>query len=720
MPTVPTYDNLQATPSLTPDVAAQPPSGPNPQQIAGQQLHDMGGAAQRAGDTASRIALSMQDMVNQVKVNDAVNQARQSAQNLAYDPQNGYLNLKGDAALTRPNGQALPEEYGDKLQASMSDIAGTLGNEAQRRQFQMNAADLAAQFHGQVETHMLGEFRSHALSVQDSTINLASDDAKRNWSDPALIAPSLNAAKAAVYQKGQVSGWSASQIDAALLTTTSQVHSSVIDAALQNNNPNYALGYLDAHRGEMTANDILSVQGHVNQNVWARMSLQAVQSATATASTALAPTNFDRMKQITYATESNNNPNAVGPNVPGQGTAKGINQVMDATAANPGFGVRPAADNSPQERQRVGDDLLQAMLQKYGDPGKAWAAYNAGPGRLDQAMADAGKAGTPDAWLANMPAKTQAYVTNNMAQLGTPAGGVPPRPTEMEFVNHAMSQLPPGSPPQVVAMTRTQASAQFNIIDKSFRETGEHALSAAQQFLYQNPGSTVHDVPPAIMDTLMRYDPTGAGTTLNRFAQAINKPPPTNNVAYNDIVSNMPKYAAMSDAEWNMRQSLLSPDDFRSLSKARANEQQSATDDTPQGLNRASVGRVLTQRLEMLGLPSTPKNGDTARNQQLGATRHFVDQSILTAQQQAGVKFKDADIQQHIDNLFSKDVTFQKSTLFGLWHSDATVPLMSMKATDIPDADRAQVVQALSRAGKPAPSDADILNTYRFWQSGKQ
>jgi hypothetical protein len=44
--------------------------------------------------------------------------------------------------------------------------------------------DLQASSTGRSRTHMLGEFREHALSVQDGTINLASDDAKRNWNNP--------------------------------------------------------------------------------------------------------------------------------------------------------------------------------------------------------------------------------------------------------------------------------------------------------------------------------------------------------------------------------------------------------------------------------------------------------------------------------------------------------------------------------------------------------
>lgn len=93
--------------------------------------------------------------------------------------------------------------------------------------------------------------------------------------------------------------------------------------------------------------------------------------------------------------------------------AKGEMQVMDATNLDPGFGVRPAADNSLDERARVGRDYLDAMLKRYGgDEAKAMAAYNAGPGALDNALKKGGN------WLDHMPAETQAYVNKGMKKLG--------------------------------------------------------------------------------------------------------------------------------------------------------------------------------------------------------------------------------------------------------------------------------------------------------------
>lgn len=78
--------------------------------------------------------------------------------------------------------------------------------------------------------------------------------------------------------------------------------------------------------------------------------------------------------------ESAGNPNAVSPV-----GAQGLTQVMPATGQDPGFGVTPLRDNSPQENVRFGRDYLTAMLKRYpGRPDLALAAYNAGPGVADR------------------------------------------------------------------------------------------------------------------------------------------------------------------------------------------------------------------------------------------------------------------------------------------------------------------------------------------------
>jgi Transglycosylase SLT domain len=82
--------------------------------------------------------------------------------------------------------------------------------------------------------------------------------------------------------------------------------------------------------------------------------------------------------------------------------AEGDMQVRPATNAAPGFGVRPAADDSPAERSRVGEDYISALQGKYGRAG-GLMAYNWGPGKFEKWQA----AGADPA---KVPLETQDYV----------------------------------------------------------------------------------------------------------------------------------------------------------------------------------------------------------------------------------------------------------------------------------------------------------------------
>lgn len=104
--------------------------------------------------------------------------------------------------------------------------------------------------------------------------------------------------------------------------------------------------------------------------------------------------------QATQWQESRGDSDAVSPK-----GAVGDMQTMPGTLTDPGYGVQPAKNNSPEELHRVGVDYLQAMHNKYKDPNLALVAYNYGPKNTDQWL---NKGADPK----QLPAETQNYVKN--------------------------------------------------------------------------------------------------------------------------------------------------------------------------------------------------------------------------------------------------------------------------------------------------------------------
>ena len=69
--------------------------------------------------------------------------------------------------------------------------------------------------------------------------------------------------------------------------------------------------------------------------------------------------------------------------------------------------------------RKAGQAYYNQMLKRYGgDTVKAAAAYNAGPGKFDKAVAKARKAGNANQWYSFLPDETKKYVRNFQAKTG--------------------------------------------------------------------------------------------------------------------------------------------------------------------------------------------------------------------------------------------------------------------------------------------------------------
>jgi hypothetical protein len=92
--------------------------------------------------------------------------------------------------------------------------------------------------------------------------------------------------------------------------------------------------------------------------------------------------------------------------------AQGEMQVMPGTARDPGFGIKAARNDSPDELRRVGDEYASMLLNRYQDPKLAMIAYNMGPGATDKWLA-------AGADIRKLPKETQGYIRGvNLASGG--------------------------------------------------------------------------------------------------------------------------------------------------------------------------------------------------------------------------------------------------------------------------------------------------------------
>jgi soluble lytic murein transglycosylase len=561
-----------------------------------------------------------------------------------------------------------------------------------------------------VQSHVLKEFRQFGLQTQQGTVDLATDTAQKNWDKPDIIDAQVASAKAAVWKAGQIAGDPASMVQAKTQQVTSKIHYGVVETALQQNNPLYAQRYIDKYKDDMTAGDLLKATGQITADTQARMATGAAQTAITHYAKAFAPTDVDRMLTITKMSESGNrDTNADGtPVTSPKGAMYGM-QVMPATAKNPGYGIKPAADNSPTEYNRVGTEYLAAMVKTYaGDAAKAWAAYNAGPAAVDKAVKADGAN-----WLAKMPAETQAYVAKNVAQLQD-GGGAPALPTMQDIHNNIREQLGPNAQPKVVKAALDEGTRQYNDAMNARKQQAENAVQQVQQYLIQNKGDFTA-LPPALKASIVTLAPE-KWDNLQSFAKAVANPPKSDNMAaYHEAIDRPDLLAKMGDAQFTQ---------FVTTNFGEATQKQIATlrqeaksGKTGMGaddLNSATLTSELDNRLTSIGLAKPKPNASEDDKAQYGTIQKFLADGVLAQQAQLGRKMTEKEVIQYVDQQFLKNYQF-RSTFLGMSGSVQSTPFMKMKVDDIPDEQLTKVKEALAKQGNTSPSNDQILRT--FWKN---
>jgi hypothetical protein len=486
--------------------APQPAGGvasfepPNWRQVgmAGQEISGAGHNLQQASDTIAQTNERQDVLVAQ----SAANSLKAQSIALQYDPEKGFANVKEGGAV----GAQFVDGYTQRLTDAQQAIRGQLTTPNQQRIYDQHAEVAGLQFKQALLEHQARQTELFNDTTDNDTVNLAMRGMAQRPLDELNFQTGMTQIAGTIDQMGArkglppqaVAAMKAQYFDAAYGTRILAITNGV--PGVVQANPYLAEKMFEQVQDKLGPSSQVTL-GHevlrAVQTVQQRDVAQGIVSGRPpTAPNTIAPALGDAppLQGVVQDMESKGQRyDASGALLTSPKGAMGEMQVVGPTAADPGFGVRPAAlgpDGKPtaDELARVGRDYLGAMTARYDNPALVLAAYNAGPGKVDEWL---GRFGDPRTgaisaadWAARIPfPETQKYVTTGLQKLaGAPAVAVAPAPKTanelklqlpalMQQARDVWSQMYPNDPVGADgAATRVASYAQLTIANQTAQQ----------------------------------------------------------------------------------------------------------------------------------------------------------------------------------------------------------------------------------------------------------
>jgi hypothetical protein len=404
LPSVPTTQSVFSTGSLAPQQIQSSPADFGAQiGQAGQQL---GNSMMQAGSEGAQVAEGFQAIQNETNTND---QYYKNYFPAATAITQKYLSLQGKDAVDQ-----LPV-YQQQLEDLREQQRDQLANPMQQKMFDDVSRRLIAFNVDGMARHATQQNQVYQDQTSAGMVSASGQLAVQHYNDPVGFNVGLQSGISEIMTHAQFRGQPVEYAMKQARDFTSATYASRLQE-MANADPVAAYDLLKNGETYSDANGAhhVDVQSQIDPAVLPTLDARLLAGAKQVMARNLAhgaiygsgvvdPTNLAAGVQgapplagVVNALESNGAPDSStvqGPLTSSGERAQGNMQVMPSTSANPGYGVTPAKDNSPQEIARVGRDYLGAMTARYQDPALTLAAYNAGPGIVDDWLNGTNKTG---------------------------------------------------------------------------------------------------------------------------------------------------------------------------------------------------------------------------------------------------------------------------------------------------------------------------------------
>jgi hypothetical protein len=224
----------------------------NPGAIGAQQTADLGQGLSRLGAQGMQLVQEEMQRQNADTVAAAMNDVVLARTRRTVDPEAGYANVRGAAALEQVDGRDFAQVWTERLQGDIDGIGQRLTNPEQQRAFKRASAQMVAEFRGKVLEHAGAEALRFRASTEAGAIDVAQKVMALQPGDIGAVVQAQDRIKSATAALGRLNGWSPEETLAKSVDNLSPGHESVIGWALREQKADYARAYMERVNAELT------------------------------------------------------------------------------------------------------------------------------------------------------------------------------------------------------------------------------------------------------------------------------------------------------------------------------------------------------------------------------------------------------------------------------------------------------------------------------------
>lgn len=711
--TIPTADNFSrvmpsgggAVSSYDPNIVTR--AQQNATSLTDQSAQNLAQANEQLAGTvsndANQWAQIQKQKIDTTRVQDAVNQMNASDLDMTYGDK-GYAQIKG-ANFVNADKPVIPD-YIDRRKQAADQISSTLSPD-QQRMFNAHAQQTGLEFQKGLLTHAIQQHDVYDQQTQLGTLQTAEDQAGANYSDPMAVfiaKANVNDTLSESEKNGRAPDLVASQ----KFTAISSINTKVIQSALENNDVTFAEKYLKDNADAMTPSVAAQYHNKITEYNKQNLSITVANNIAGRVVNTETPTDATQAFNVALNTESGGQQfDKTGAVITSAKGARGIAQIMpgtwDEARRLAGLPETASIDN-PADNRAAGQAYFNKQLQdNAGDPQKAWAAYNAGPGALQTAIQAANKEGAPNNWLSHLPAETQAYVATNSAAMQKGSGI--PAPMSLSQVDSAVAAVPEmqGQPPDVVYAAQQKARALITQQRTAVKDAQSDAMESLRSNVDNGTYSTWADVPVDVRQAIgPNWKP--AMDYINGMGNDVAKNDPVAQTAYQNIIANPDAVIHSTPADIMAQTKVLGTENVNKILDYRASLLKDAS--------KLESARALSLRIKTTA-PAFGLDGSANKDTLNDVSMQIID-NLHNAEVQKGRKLTPVEVQPIINDAMKAKVIDNSTWYNPLSWGGTTKPAAVVTVADLPDAVKQKtqtwMAQKYQATNSPmyAPTDQNV------------